>query len=134
MQSFSMPPKQREVEVMSNTNLDKVIAEIQSLPYDELVKLRRVLDDKLRDSAPPLPMTPRFVRRTNPPKDRSREFEWLSKHRDEYAGQWVALDGDRLIAHDSEYEPVSASAREADIEDALILLVEGSNALPFAGL
>jgi len=37
---------------MSNTNLDKVIAEIQSLPYDELVKLRRVLDNKLRDRGP----------------------------------------------------------------------------------
>jgi hypothetical protein len=28
-----------------------------------------------------------------------QERAWISAHRDEYLGQWVALDGDRLVAH-----------------------------------
>jgi len=31
--------------------------------------------------------------------DRSRQMAWIAAHQEEYAGQWVALDGDRLIAH-----------------------------------
>jgi len=31
--------------------------------------------------------------------DRSREMAWIAAHQEEYAGQWVALDGDRLVAH-----------------------------------
>lgn len=31
--------------------------------------------------------------------DRSREMAWLAEHEEEYAGQWVFLDGDRLVAH-----------------------------------
>ena len=30
--------------------------------------------------------------------DRTRKHEWVKTHKQEYAGQWVALDGDRLVA------------------------------------
>ena len=33
---------------------------------------------------------------------REREMRWLSQHRSEYDGQWVALEGDRLICHDAD--------------------------------
>ena len=29
---------------------------------------------------------------------RQRRLEWLKSHREEYGGQYVAIDGDRLIA------------------------------------
>ena len=32
------------------------------------------------------------------PIDRSREMAWIEENRSRFAGQWVALDGDRLIA------------------------------------
>ncbi len=121
---------------MPNPSLDKFVTEIQSLPYGELLQLRRMLDQRLRETAqkPDLPMTPKFAGRTSPPKDRSQEREWLAQHRHEYAGQWIALDGDRLIAHDAEYEPVSQAVKAARATEALILLVEGSEAPPFIGL
>lgn len=31
-------------------------------------------------------------------RPRTAEFEWLRAHAREYAGQWVALDGSRLLA------------------------------------
>ncbi len=33
-----------------------------------------------------------------PARDFSRERAWLAQHRVEYDGQWVALDGDKLVA------------------------------------
>jgi hypothetical protein len=81
-----------------------------------------------------LPMTPRFIRRTGLPPDRSRERAWLAAHRDEYAGQWVAIEGERLIAHGAELADVRREAQEAGAPDALFLLVEGRDTLPFVGL
>lgn len=31
--------------------------------------------------------------------DNSRENEWLRQHQNDYRGQWVVLDGDRLVGH-----------------------------------
>ena len=31
--------------------------------------------------------------------DFSKEREWLKEHRHEYVGQWIVLDGDRLVGH-----------------------------------
>jgi hypothetical protein len=81
-----------------------------------------------------LPMTPRFIRRVGPPPDRSRERAWLAAHRDEYAGQWVAVEGERLIAHGPELADVRREAQEAGVPQALFLFVEGGDALPFVGL
>ena len=121
---------------MQEGTLERIIADIQLMPHHQLLQVRRVLDERLLTAVAPqdLPLTPRLVRRTQPPKDRTAEYQWMTQHRDEYAGQWVALDGDRLLAHNLEYEPVVAAARAAGVTDALILLVEASDALPFVGV
>lgn len=80
-----------------------------------------------------LPMTPRFIRHTGPPRDRTQEFAWVAAHREEYAGQWVALTGERLLAHGTDMSEVHREAQEAGIVDAIILKVESRDALPFVG-
>lgn len=62
-----------------------------------------------------------------PVRDRSQEREWLAKNRDEYDGQYVALDGDKLVAHGENHLEVAKKSRELGCQDALILFVEGSN-------
>jgi hypothetical protein len=37
--------------------------------------------------------------RLAPVPDSARELQWLVEHARQYAEQWVALDGERLIAH-----------------------------------
>lgn len=32
-------------------------------------------------------------------RTRSSEFAWIQAHAHEYPGEWIALDGDRLLAH-----------------------------------
>jgi hypothetical protein len=48
--------------------------------------------------------------------DRSREMAWLAEHEQEYAGQWVLLCGDRLIAHGDDVIPLRDTALAEGID------------------
>ena len=114
--------------------LQHIIAEIETLTPQYLYQLRQVLDDKLKAFAPATvaPNVPRIVG-TYTPKDRSKENEWVRQHRDEYAGQWVALDGDRLLAHGFNLKEMAEAAQKCGVTDVLFVQVEASNTLPWAG-
>lgn len=79
------------------------------------------------------PITPRIIG-TYTPKDRSKEWEWLAQHRDEYAGQWVSLDEDRLVGHGLIFKEVLAAVRAAGVPDALIVRAERSDTSPHIGI
>jgi Family of unknown function (DUF5678) len=49
----------------------------------------------------------------------------------EYGGQWVALDGDRLIAHGPEADAVFTAARQDGAYLPLVTFIEPADALPF---
>ena len=58
----------------------------------------------------------------------------MNEHAHEYGGQWVALDGDRLIAHGTNADEVFAAA---DVDGAylpLVTYIPPTNAAPFAGV
>ena len=44
-----------------------------------------------------------------------QERAWINAHRDEYLGQWVALDGDHLVAHGSDARSVYDEARSRGV-------------------
>ncbi len=62
-----------------------------------------------------------------------REMEWLSKHRHEYPGEYVALDGDRLVSHGTDGREVYRQARAAGVKVPFIAHIEPADALPFGG-
>jgi hypothetical protein len=66
------------------------------------------------------------------PIDCSAELRWLIKHRNEYAGQWVALDGDKLIASGPNASLVYEAARESGVALPLVTEVEASDELAFS--
>jgi Family of unknown function (DUF5678) len=72
-----------------------------------------------------------------PPSSRaaetSPELRWLAEHRQEYAGQFVALDGERLVAHGTNPRAVYCAARSAGLDIPSILRVELEPELPFGG-
>lgn len=80
---------------------DKIIEEVRTLTADEQRRLRDVLDHELRSSPAHLM--------------HERERAWVAAHRDEYLGQWVALDGDRLLAHGANGREVYLAARAMGI-------------------
>ena len=101
----------------------------KGISKDEFVKV--MLEEKLvsqnNERRHELAAKARIIATDLPVKDRSREYEWLAKNRDEYDGQYVALDGDNLVAVGDGYKNVAVKARELGINDALIMYVEGSN-------
>ena len=107
----------------------EIEAERRDISKDEFVKV--MLEEKLvsqnNERRRELAAKGRIIATDLPVKDRSREYEWLAKNRDEYDGQYVALDGDNLVAVGDGYKNVAVKARELGINDALIMYVEGSN-------
>ena len=53
--------------------------------------------------------------------DRSRETAWIAAHEREYAGEWVILDGERLIGHGDDPKPIVELARSQGIERPLVM-------------
>jgi hypothetical protein len=56
---------------------------------------------------------------------------WLRLRSEEYGGQWVALDGDRLIAHGPDAMAVYAAAEADGAYLPMIDYIEPADALPF---
>ncbi len=114
---------------MSQAVFEQVLIGIQSLPPEFLAKLREVLnapsDREQRVEAA------RALARAASLRDFSADRQWLNDHRDEYAGQWVALKYGQLISHGTDLKVVHAAAKAAGHPDALLELVEPSDALPF---
>ena len=92
-----------------------------------------LLEEKLRVEGQSGFALPHVLAKTLPVKDLSRETGWLRKHRDEFAGQWVALDGEKPIASGDDLKQVATIARRSGATDALMIRVESSDALPFNG-
>src|SRR6266498_3405253 len=100
---------------MSDITVGNILKQIEELPFTEQWRLHNLLGDKLnkRDKAspdhrvPPKPM----------PEGAMRALQWIAEHAREYEGQWVALDGDRLIAHGANADEVfdAAEAYGADL-------------------
>jgi hypothetical protein len=78
----------------------------------------------------PAEAAPPKVKRV-PMIDASRELRWLKEHRREYVGQWVALDGDRLVSHGPDARAVYLAAREAGVEIPFVAHVDPPDPLPF---
>lgn len=118
---------------MAETAVEKVVAEIQSLTPEQREEVRRFLNETpiVIGELPQPPFQPKFIGRGQPAKDRTCEYEWLRQHRDEYANQWVALNGDCLVSHGASFKDVIAVARHAGAPDALMIFVEPTSTLPF---
>jgi hypothetical protein len=61
------------------------------------------------------------------------ERRWISEHREEFKGQWVALEGPRLLASGPKAGEVYRSARSLTSSTPYVVYIEENEALPFAG-
>jgi hypothetical protein len=117
---------------MSQISLDEVLAQINQLPPSEQERLYAALSSKL--AQPRSPPRDRRVPSIVECSDYTREMQWLGDHQHEHGGQWVALKGDRLIAHGASAKEVYAAADAAGVEVPLVTRVDDPNAPPFAGV
>jgi hypothetical protein len=106
--------------------LESVMRLIRQLPNEMRQQLRLLLDEDLK--AEPLhprdPKAPPII----PPEEFARKWElerkWLEENGQEYAGRWVALDGDHLLATGSSAREVYATLKATGISGSLVMRVE----------
>lgn len=101
--------------------LEQIIDEARALAPAEKRRLRQVLDQDLENQ----PLEPSY-------QTYEREHAWVEAHRDEYLGQWVAVDGNKLVAHGTNPRQVYLAAREAGIEVPYVVRVHEREE-PFTG-
>ncbi|MFN7928566.1 MAG: DUF5678 domain-containing protein [Blastocatellia bacterium] len=107
--------------------LQEVIQQAVSLPIAEQRTLAEFLLEQARQDAqrtgspvePPAALIPE-----RPDMVREREREWLRQHWREYLGQWVALEGDRLISSGEDARQVFAAARAAGLSVPFVVHVQ----------
>jgi hypothetical protein len=63
-----------------------------------------------------------------------RQLEWLKANREKYAGQYVALDGERLVGHGATLREASEQARLNKSENPFIFRVFSEETPVSAGL
>ena len=51
---------------------------------------------------------------------RQKQAEWIKANREKYGGQYVALDGDKLLGTGKNYGEAFEAARSAGVEDAFV--------------
>ena len=60
-------------------------------------------------------------------------MKWIGEHREEFDGQWVALDGDTLLAHGTDGKKVHAAAQAKGVKTPLMHRVSIKETQPFGG-
>ena len=66
------------------------------------------------------------------PDDGRAELDWLTSESRHYRGEWVALDGNRLVAHGPKLAAVKAAAQAAGVSRPFFASVPDDD-LPFGG-
>ena len=111
---------------MSDTTFEQVLRDIQSLPPEQLSKLREILK-----AASEPEEAARELAQASKLRDFTADRQWLADHRDEYAGQWVAIKFGQLISYGPDARAVHQAAKDAGHQDALLVRVESSDAPHF---
>ena len=107
--------------------LEEIIEEARRLSVEEQRRLRVALEmlDSNGQAQPanqePSPQEPQILYVNNGDDEiRQRRLEWLKCHREEHGGQYVALDGDQLLAVGPNYRIAREKALAAGKPNAFV--------------
>jgi hypothetical protein len=59
-----------------------------------------------------------------------KEMKWITQHQAEYSGQWVALDGDRLLSHSHDSGELLESVARSGVEVPFVVRIVSSEDKP----
>jgi predicted DNA-binding antitoxin AbrB/MazE fold protein len=108
----------RQVEAIFENG---VLRSLEPLALAEKQHVRvTITDGAITDAATPDSVNHRYA-----------EMAWLAAHEREYAGQWLALDGDTLLSHGSDAHAVREEARRRGVDRPLMFHVPEEEPWPF---
>ena len=100
---------------------EAILDKFRHLPQGKQEEVLRFADGLQRQTA---------IRKV-PNRDRGTEMKWVAQNRAAFADQWVAVEGDRLIAADIDANRVCAAAKDAGIESPFVVRIPPDDPLPF---
>ena len=107
-------------------SVDQILKSIAQLPAAEQERIRRWLEDKGATNGE--------AHGSQAHANRSaKSLRWLHENRENYSGQWVALDGDRMIASGPTAKEVYSKAKAEGVEIPFVELVTDREPVPFTG-
>lgn len=113
---------------MAGTTLEQIINIARDLPPEALRSLREWIEEQEKKAE-----TRRREGHSQYDEERFRDsLRWVDKHRDEYLGQWIALDGDLLISHGPNAKKVYEEARATGVQAPFLKRIVEDD-LPFGG-
>jgi hypothetical protein len=105
---------------------DEILERIGRLPEEKKAQVLQFLES-----------VEASVSRQQPPGTVSERaaasMRWIDEHRAEYAGQWVAMDGDRLVAHGTDARDVAERARQLGVSAPFLHRVDAEEPAAFWG-
>lgn len=133
------------------TTLEQVIETTRTLPLEDHQRLQLFLQEGLQqqDTTAPLPeaqprqereqerlnaiASAREAKLRQELDEYRRAKQWIAEHRAAYLGQWVALEGDRLISHGADALEVDAAAKAAGIDIPFVVRIVEERKFFYAG-
>ena len=114
------------------TTLEQIIEKALTLSPGEKEKLRQFLDLELEQAK--AQDRPEPTHNENGDEDtRARRLEWLKAHREEYAGQYVALAGDVLVGHGPTIRTAHEQAKQNGVQNPFLVRLTSESETLFAG-
>jgi hypothetical protein len=107
-------------------SFDQIIKSIEQLPAAEQERIRQWLEEKGATNGEG------HVSQAHPNRS-EKSLRWLHENREKYSGQWVALDGDRLIASGPTAKEVYSKAKAEGVEVPFVELVTDREPMPSTG-
>jgi hypothetical protein len=106
--------------------VDQIIEEVRALPEAERKKLFELIEiEKSKENG-----------QGDDLRERNEKFrlaqKWIEEHKEEFDGQFVLLEGDRLIAHGTNPKLLYDTARANGIEIPFVKRITAKD-LPFGG-
>jgi predicted TIM-barrel fold metal-dependent hydrolase len=120
---------------MSVERLNEIKRQVSVLMLDEKQDLVAFLSEQVNKDrgAEAGQSSPSNGQQEEPDPERRRELEWMKQHRKEYAGQYVALFGDRLVAHADNLRELHRLVKESGVKRAVMTRIETPDEVWFGG-
>lgn len=112
---------------------ETILTLIEQLPSTERTRLNQLLTEHEPKPAKAKPPLDKRVP-CEPMTDRTDEWEWIEQHKHEYPGQWVALDGNRLIAASPIQQEVWDAVKADNAKMPLVHRISNPDDLPYIGI
>ena len=103
---------------------NEVLEKLRTLPGDKQREVLEFVEGLARDSAERSQEVEHGAASRSTSWTGEAEMRWLREHGAEYAGRWVALDGDRLVAAGADGREVYREAHARGVGTPFVTFVE----------